>query len=161
MGDELDIVEFERHVYDVFSLDVKIKAVIADRLPVSRVATATVFLTTKQLLFCYISSPTKLTLGDARKIVRHMGLKAQQYLAPGADIDYFDRIARAKFKKTFPGRRITPNDDLNYYQSLALYRPALVQISEVEYGVIRQYDPTAVTSWRPAVKFSYRRLPTS
>lgn len=158
---ELDIVEFERHIYDVFNLDVKVKAIIAERLPVSRVASATVFLTSQQLLFCYIDSVTKLTLGDVQKMVRHMGLRAQQYIAPSGDVDYFDNIAKDKFKHVFPGRRIVSNDDLEYYRTLAPYRPALAQISEVERGVIRQYDPTSVTNWRPGVKFSYRRLLTS
>lgn len=158
---ELEQVEFERRIYDVFNLDIRIKAVIASRVPVGRSATATVFLTTQQLLFCYIDSPSQLTLGDVQRIIRHMGLRAQQYLAPGADVDYFDDLARDKFKEVFPGRPIVSDDDLRYYRTLAQYRPALVQISEVKRGVIKQYDSTAVTSWRPAVRFSYRRLPTS
>lgn len=158
---ELDIVEFERHIYDAFSLDVKIKAVIGARIPVSRVASATVFLTNEQLLFCYVDSITKQTLGDVQQIIRHMGLRSQQYIAPSGDVNYFDNIAHDKYKDMFPGRKITSDDDLAYYRTLAPYRPALAQISEVERGVIKQYDPTAVNSWRPSVKFSYRRLPTS
>lgn len=154
-------VDLERRIYALFKLDISIKAVIAERIPVSRSATATVFLTNKQLLFCFIDSPLKLTLGDIKKIASRMGLKVQQFIAPGADVNYFEDIAREKFDKTFPGRIIISDEDLYFYRTLAPYCPALMQISEVSGGIIRQYDSTAVGNWRPSVKFSYRRLQTS
>lgn len=162
MVDEMfDEVDLARRIYALFKLDVSIKAVIADNIPVSRSANATVFLTNKRLLFCFIDSPMRLTLGDIRKVINRMGLKAQQYIAPGADVDYFDDIAKDKFNETFPGRILVSDEDLYFYKTLAPYCPALVQISEVSGGVIKQYDSTAVGGWRPSVKFSYRRLQTS
>ena len=161
IDDMFDEVNLERRIYDLFKLDINIKAVIADRIPVSRSANATVFLTSKQLLFCFVDSPMRLTLGDVRKIMSRMGLRVQQYIAPGADVDYFDDIAREKFNETFPGRIAVSDEDLYFYKTLAPYCPALVQVSEISGGVIRQYDSTAVGSWRPSVKFSYRRLQTS
>ena len=161
IDDMFDEVNLERRIYALFKLDINIKAVIADRIPVSRSANATVFLTSKQLLFCFVDSPMRLTLGDVRKIMSRMGLRVQQYIAPGADVDYFDDIAREKFNETFPGRIAVSDEDLYFYKTLAPYCPALVQVSEISGGVIRQYDSTAVGSWRPSVKFSYRRLQTS
>ena len=161
INDMFDEVDLERRIYSLFKLDINIKAVIADKVPVSRSANATVFLTDKQLLFCFIDSPMRLTLGDVRKLISRMGLKVQQYIAPGADVDYFDDIAREKFNETFPGRIAVSEEDLYFYKTLAPYCPALVQISEVSGGVIKQYDPTAVGNWRTSVKFSYRRLKTS
>lgn len=161
MDDAFNEVDLERRIYALFKLDVKIKAVIAKQIPVSRSASATVFLTDKQLLFCFVDSPMRLTVGDIRKIISRMGLKAMQFIAPGADVDYFENIARDKFNETFPGRTAISDDDLRYYRTLAPYCPALVQISEVITGTIKQYDSTAVGDWRPSVRFSYRRLPTS
>ena len=156
-----DEVDLERRIYALFKLDISIKAVIADRIPVSRTANATVFLTDKRLLFCFVDSPMRLTLGDIKKIMSRMNLRVQQYLAPDADVNYFDDIAREKFNRTFPGRMAVSDEDLYFYKTLAPYCPALAQISEVMGGVIRQYDSTAVGNWRPSVKFSYRRLQTS
>ena len=73
-----------------------------------------------------------------------MGLKTQQFIAPGADVDYFDNIAREKFNEIFPGRIAVSDEDLYFYKTLAPYCPALVQISEVASGVIKQYDSTAI-----------------
>ncbi|MDO4271649.1 MAG: hypothetical protein Q4C83_01535 [Candidatus Saccharibacteria bacterium] len=162
MVDEMfDEVDLERRIYALFKLDVSIKAVIASNIPVSRSATATVFLTDKRLLFCFIDSPMRLTLGDVKKIISRMSLKPQQYIAPGADVDYFDDLAREKFNETFPGRIVVSDEDLYFYKTLTPYCPALVQISEVSGGVIKQYDSMAVGNWRPSVRFSYRRLQTS
>ena len=161
MDEMLNEVDLERRIYALFKLDINIKAVIAERIPVSRSAVATVFLTNRQLLFCFIDSPMRLTLGDIKKIISRMGLKTQQFIAPGADVDYFDDIAREKFNEIFPGRIAVSDEDLYFYKTLAPYCPALVQISEVTGGVIKQYDSTAVGNWRPSVKFSYRRLATS
>ena len=161
MDEMFNEVDLERRIYALFKLDINIKAVIAERIPVSRSAVATVFLTNRQLLFCFIDSPMRLTLGDIKKIISRMGLKTQQFIAPGADVDYFDNSAREKFNEIFPGRIAVSDEDLYFYKTLAPYCPALVQISEVASGVIKQYDSTAVGNWRPSVKFSYRRLATS
>lgn len=162
MVDEMfDEVDLERRIYALFKLDVNIKAVIAERIPVSRSADATVFLTDKQLLFCFIDSHMRLTLGDIKKMVSRMNLKVQQFIAPDANVDYFDNVARDKFNATFPGRMAVTDEDLYFYKTLVPYCPALIQVSEVAGGVIRQYDSTAVGGWRPSVKFSYRRLQTS
>ena len=161
IDDMFNEVDLERRIYAVFKLDINIKAVIAERIPVSRSANATVFLTNKQLLFCFVDSPMRLTLGDVKKIMSRMGLKVQQFIAPDANVDYFDQIARDKFNETFPGRITVSDEDLYFYKTLAPYCPALAQISEVTSGVIKQYDSTAVGNWRPSVRFSYRRLQTS
>ena len=161
MDEMFNEVDLERRIYALFKLDINIKAVIAERIPVSRSAVATVFLTNRQLLFCFIDSPMRLTLGDVKKIISRMGLNTQQFIAPGADVDYFDDIAREKFNEIFPGRIAVSDEDLYFYKTLAPYCPALVQISEVAGGVIKQYDSSAVGNWRPSVKFSYRRLATS
>lgn len=153
--------DLEAKIKDAFNFNVKIDAAIASSIPVSRTANATVFLTNKRLLFCYIDSLTSLNYGDIKKILARMNLKVEKFIAPYADVSYFDRAARKNFDKIFPGRKSVTSDDLRFYKTLVPYKPALVQISEIAGGVIRQYDSTAVGKWRPSVKFSYRRIQTS
>ena len=45
--------------------------------------------------------------------------------------------------------------------TLAPYNPALVAISEVKHGEIKQFDASSPSQWRPAATFMYRRMPTS
>ena len=91
MDEMFNEVDLERRIYALFKLDINIKAVIAERIPVSRSANATVFLTNKQLLFCFVDSPMRLTLGDVKKIMSRMGLKVQQFIAPDANVDYLPK----------------------------------------------------------------------
>lgn len=158
---EQDDLTLERRIYALFKLDTNIKSMIAREIPVGGSAVASVFLTNNQLLFCFIDAETRLRFGDIKKIIRHMKLVPEQYLAPGADLEYFDRLAEDKFRQMFPGRPIIGSDDLSYYRTLAPYCPALIQIKQVDGDHIWQYDRTAVGEWRPSIKFIYRRLPTS
>ena len=159
--DIYDDVVIERTAKDKFGINVDIDHVIARAIPVSHVATATVFLTTKKQLFAYIDGQTRLYLGDVKKIVSRMGLTAELYLPPKGQPQYFDIIATEKFKSVFPGRNDPSEQDLLYYRTLAPYQSALVQILEVKYSTIYQYDTDARESWRPAAKFAYRRIRTS
>lgn len=143
-----------------FGVPVEIDHVIVRGVPVSRVATATLFLTTKKQLLLYVSGTSKLLLTDIKKIVSRMGLTAELYIPPKNQPDYFDEIGRDKFKKVFPGRSEPGKADLQYYRTLAPYNPALVQISEVKSGEIKQFDTDAKGSWRVAAKFAYRRIKT-
>jgi hypothetical protein len=144
-----------------FGLNLEVNKVIVRQVPVSRTATATVFLSGKKQLFAYISAQSNLTLGDVRKILTRMGLKPELYVPPKGRPNYFDEIGREHFRAIFPGRgHITPND-LIYYRTLAPYNPALVQIREIPDAEIRQYDQDSHGGWRVAAKFAYRRIKTS
>src|SRR5690606_31158218 len=160
-GEIYDDLALEQIVKERFGLDVDISQVIARQIPVSRTAQATVFLTSKKQLFAYVSGPSKLLLGDIKKIITRMGLKAELYLPPKGQPDYFDYIGEQKFKEVFPGRTNVTSNDLIFYRTLAPYNPALVQISEVKSGEILKYDTDAATGWRLAAKFTYRRIKTS
>lgn len=162
MSDEIyDDMALERIAFDQFGLEVDIKQVIVRQVEVSRTATATVFLTKKKQLLAYISGHQKLLLSDVKKIVSRMGLKAELYLPPKGQPDYFDAIGREKFASVFPGRGHVSDADIIFYRTLAPYNPALVLISEIKDGVIYQYDSDARGDWRPAAKFAYRRIRTS
>ncbi|MGB3945655.1 MAG: hypothetical protein WBK76_02345 [Candidatus Saccharimonadales bacterium] len=143
-----------------FGLPVEIDHVIVRGIPVSRVATATLFLTTKKQLLLYVSGSSKLLFSDVKKIVSRMGLTAELYLPPKGQPHYFDDIGRTKFSKVFPGRTNPNASDLQYYRTLAPYNPALIQIAEVKTGEIKQFDTDAKGQWRTAAKFAYRRIKT-
>jgi hypothetical protein len=151
----------ERLVKDTFGLEIVIGQVIVRQVDVSRMATATVFLTKKKQLLLYVDGHSRLLLGDIKKIVARMGLQAELYFPPKGQIDYFDTIAYEKFRTVFPGRSRVTDDDLLFYRTLAPYNPALVLISEVKNGEIYQYDSDARGKWRVAAKFTYRRIKTS
>ncbi len=162
MSDEVySDVQLERAVKDRFGLEVDISQVILRDAEVSRMATATVFLTTKKQLLVYISGHSKLLLSDVKKIVARMGLKAELYFPPKNQPEYFNDIGREKFREVFPGRGHINDDDIMFYKTLAPYNPALVLISEVKNAEIYCYDSDARGSWRVAAKFAYRRIKTS
>jgi len=162
MSDEIyDDLALERIAKDRFGLPLDIDKVIVRQVPVSHVAEATVFLTKKKQLFVYVDARSKLVLSDVKKIVTRMGLRAELFLPPRGEVDYFDEIGRQKFREVFPGRGHITAQDLVFYRTLAPYNPALVQIHEVVGGEIRQFDTDSSSGWRTATKFAYRRIKTS
>ncbi len=162
MNNEIyDDIAIERIAKEKFGLNVDIDQVIVRQVPVSHTGEATVFLTKKKQLFVYVSARSKLMLSDVKKIVTRMGLKAELYVPPKGEIDYFDAIGRAKFREVFPGRTNPSREDIMFYRTLAPYNPALVQIHEVKDGEIKQFDTDSSGSWRVATRFAYRRIKTS
>lgn len=162
MKDEIyNDITLERIAKDRFGLNVEVDQIIVRQVPVSHVAEATVFLTTKKQLFVYVTAHSKLVLSDVKKIIARMGLKAELFVPPKGQIDYFDEIGREKFREVFPGRQHPIADDIVFYRTLAPYNPALIQINEVKNGEIKQFDTDASSSWRVAAKFAYRRIKTS
>lgn len=157
MYDELAI---ERTIRDYFGVDADVSQSIVFDMPVSPMAVATLFLTSKKQLYVYISGRSRFTLGDVKKMVSKMGLKAEVYLPPKKRPYYFEEVGQAKFNEVFPGRKNISAEDIIYYRTLAPYNPALVSISEVKDGHIYKYDSDSRTKWRVATKFSYRRIKT-
>ena len=162
MSDKMyDEIAMERAIKDYFGVDVDIRQAITYKMPISPTAEATLFLTSKKQLYVYISGKSKLVLGDIKKIVSKMGLKADTYIPPKGRPQYFDEVGQKKFHEVFPGRKNINAEDIIFYRTLTPYNPALVLISEVKDGHVYQYDSDSNTSWRVAVKFSYRRIRTS
>lgn len=161
-NDEIyDDFELEHLARDRFGLDVEISQIIVSQVPVGPTAKATVFLTKKKQLFVYIDAHSRLLLGDVKKIVSRMGLRAEGYFPPKGRPDYFDTIAHEKFNTVFPGRSQVTDEDLIFYRTLAPYKPAMVLVTEVKNGEIYRYDSDARAQWRLAAKFAYRRIKTS
>ncbi len=156
-----DDVALERIVHDTFGLTIDIDNVILRASDVSRTARATVLLSKKRQLLVYIEASSPLLLGDVKKIISRMGLKAELYMPPKGQPHYFDDIGRRKFSEVFPGRKVITDEDIVFYKTLAPYNPALVLISEVKKGEIYQFDADARGGWRVGAKFAYRRIRTS
>lgn len=162
MSEEIyDDIALEQAVKQRFGLAIDVDKVIVRQIPISHTGEATLFLTTKKQLFVYIDAHSKLVLGDVKKIVTRMGLKAELFLPPRGEINYFEEIGKQKFREVFPGRAHITNQDLIFYRTLAPYTPALVQINEVLNGEIKQFDTDSSSGWRVVTRFAYRRIKTS
>lgn len=160
-GDIYDDFALEQSCKEKFGVIFDIDKVIMRSAPVGKSARATVLLTKKKQLYCYIDGPTKLVLSDVMKIVGRIGIRAEMYLPPKGKPQYFDEIGREKFRAVFPGRNDVHDSDLVFYRTLAPYCPALILVNEVKNGVINCADSDAHGGWRSAVKFAYRRIKTS
>ena len=158
MYDELAL---ERGIKEYFGVDADIRHVIVYKVPVSPMSVATLFLTSKKQLYLHISGQSKLLLGDVKKLVARMGLKADIYLPPKGRPNYFDEVGRSKFYEVFPGRKNINDEDIMFYRTLTPYNPALILISEIKDGHVYQYDSDSNTNWRISAKFAYRRIRTS
>lgn len=161
MDNQLDTLALEHTAKTNFGVDLVVNKIIVHEVDVARAVKATVFLTNKKQLYCYIHGHSKLLLSDIRTIVARMGLKSELYLPPKGQPQYFDEIGRSKFREVFPGRDNISADDIAFYRTLSPYNPALVQISEVKNGEIYQFDSDAHGDWRVAQRFAYRRIKTS
>lgn len=156
-----DDFALERAAKERFGMAVDVEKVILRQADVSRTAKATLFLTKKKQLLLYISASSPLLLADVKKLVSRMNLRAEMFMPPKGQPNYFDEIGREKFREVFPGRTHISDEDIIFYKTLAPYNPALVLISEVKNGEVYQFDADARGSWRPATKFAYRRIRTS
>lgn len=162
MADKMyEELALERAIKESFGVEADIRQAIVFKVPVSNTAEATLFLTSKKQLYLYISAKSKLLLCDIKKIVSHMGLKAELYMPPKGRPFYFDEVGRSKFHEVFPGRSHVSDDDIIFYRTLAPYSPALILVGEVKDGMIYQFDSDSNTKWRAAAKFAYRRIKTS
>jgi hypothetical protein len=162
MRDRLyDELALERAIKEYFGVDIDVRQAIVFQVPVSQTTEATLFLTTKKQLYLYITGESRLQLGDIKKLVSKMGLKAELYLPPKGRPIYFNEIGRKKFYEVFPGRKHISDEDIIFYRTLAPYNPALILISEVKDGHVYQFDSDSNTNWRVAAKFAYRRIKTS
>ena len=159
-ADIYDDMAIEAIATEHFGKRFDIEKVIVRSIPTTHTTVASVFLTSKNQLYALVHGKAPLTLGDVRKILKRMGLEAEAYLPPANRPNYFDDIAVEKFKSVYPGRHDISDADLRYYRLSALYNPALVLISGVKEGTIRQFDSSDSSNWRVAAKFAYKRIKT-
>lgn len=157
-ADIYDDMALEAIALEHFGKRFDIKQVVVRNIPTTHTTVASVFLTTKNQLYALVHGRAPLTLGDVRKIVKRMGLEAEAYLPPAHRPNYFDDIAVEKFKAVYPGRHDISDADLRFYRLGAPYNPALILLSAVVDGTIKQFDASDSTNWRVAAKFQYKRI---
>ena len=160
-GDIFDDFALERIAKDQFGVTLEVDKVIARNLEVGHSAKATIYLSKKKQLYCYIEGPSRLLLSDVKKIASRVGVKPEMFFPPKGRPNYFDEIGREKFKAFFPGRKDVHDTDIVFYRTLAPYNPALIAVSEVKDGVLYQANSDSRSGWRPSKKFAYRRIKTS
>lgn len=157
MTDEIyDDVRLERRCKEYFGVPLEVAEVVVRGLPVGVASQATVFKAKNGHVFVCIVAQSGQLLGDVQKIIQRMQCEAEEFLPPHGDGDYFRRIAEAKFKVMFPGKRVTSDEDLRFYRGLAAYNPALVRLARVK-GEIRGFEPSS-RQWRKAKEYSYSRI---
>lgn len=156
-----DDIALEKAIKAQFGMATDIESVIVRDFPVGPTAKASLFLTNKKQPYLYVSSQSKLLLADVRKIVSHVGLRAELYIPPKGRPRYFEEVGLQKFREVFPGRTNIMDEDLAFYKTLTPYNPALILIAEVKDAVIMQFDSDSRGGWRQAAKFAYRRIKTS
>ena len=156
-----DDFAIEKNAKELFGVPLEVDKVIVRQINVGQSARATIFLTNKKQLYCYIDGPARLLMGDVRKMCVRIGIKPEMMFPPKGRVHYFDEIGREKFREVFPGRKDIQDSDLKFYRTLAPYCPALILVSEIKNVTIYCADSDARGGWRPAAKFAYRRIKTS
>jgi hypothetical protein len=143
----------EKEIKARFKVEIEIKKMIVRRIPAGPAIWASVFMGDNKIIYVFIEGTKTMTLGDVKRIINRMGMRADRYFEPYSEIDYFDKRAEIKFKDIFPGKPIGSELDLMHYKSLVPYSPALVSILEIIDSKINQYDTDAAGGWRVAYKF--------
>jgi len=148
--------QIEKICKKYFGVDLLIENIILDDAPTSKNSITTVFKTNHDTIYALCTADDPLVLADVKNIVKSMGMKADVYLPPNADQDYFLRFGHKMFQDVFPNRKTRTNQETSFYQTLAPYSPALVRIAKVD-GEIRQYSKIG-EKWYSALEFSYQRM---
>lgn len=157
----LDDMALEKAAKEQFGVILDVDSVIVRHIDVGQSAYATLFLSSRKQLYCYIDGPARLLFSDVKKIASRIGIRPELYFPPKGQPSYFDEIGRSRFREVFPGRKDISEDDLVFYRTLAPYCPALLLVKEIKNGVINCADHDAHGGWRAVTKFTYRRIKTS
>lgn len=159
MKDEIySDINLEKFLKSHFGVNFEIHQVIGRDLPVGRTAEAFIFMTKKKRMYVFISAEAKLLLGDIKKILSSMNLRAEKFIPPNGIANYFEDQAKQKFLEVFPGRVHVSDDDLRFYKTLIPYNPALIEISEIKNGEIREFNPDSRGNWRVVKRFSFKKI---
>lgn len=150
------LLKVENLCRNYFNIDLRIDKIIQNNLPTGDSSCTTVFMTDRNEIYALCTGDDSLKLADVKKVIKSMGMKAEEYLPPGADDDYFLRYGQRVFQSTFPYRKTVLPQETTFYQTLTPYSPALVRIGKIN-GEIRQYNKIC-QEWQKAFEFSYLRL---
>ncbi|MFZ2545031.1 MAG: hypothetical protein WAW80_03570 [Candidatus Saccharimonadales bacterium] len=152
--DALKIEQVELICREKFRINLQINRLIVTDAPTNNNTYTTVF-RSGGAIYALCEAGTPITLGQVKSIIKQMSMEADSYYPPSNDDNYFNRFARNAFLSVFPGREVVNVNDLQYYQTLAPYSPALIRIRKIN-GQIRRYNSHA-NSWQKMIDFSYFR----
>ena len=152
----LNLSQIEKFCFNYFTVSLQINRVLINSMPTSHNSFTTVFTTNNHAVYALCLSDELLELADIKNIIKHAGMKAESYLPPYADENYFLRYGKNIFLSVFPGRKTCTPQETTFYQTLAPYNPALVKIEKVN-GELRQYN-IFCEKWQKALEFSYLRM---
>jgi len=156
-GNHMNVAYVQKALAARFGVQLVIDRVVARNIAAGLAAKASVFFATDGQLYCLVYGPSRLLLGDVKKIAVRIGLRAETFFPPRGQPDYFDEFGRQKFREIFPGFGRITDRDIMYYRTLAPYNPALILVDEVKDGHIYQADSDARSGWRVAAKCQYHR----
>ncbi len=150
------INQIEKFCNDYFNVNLQINKIVLNNMPTSHNSRTTVFTANHHTVYALCLCNDQVNLADIKIIIKKMGMKAEKYLPPEADDNYFLDYGQNVFQSVFPGRKSGTPDETLFYQTLTPYNPALVRIGKVN-GEIRQYNNVG-KKWQPAIEFSYLRM---
>ncbi len=137
-------VEIHNLCKNYFKVSVDVKSILFEDVPIAKGAFATIFSTPDHRVYALCTSNTSLSLRDIQQIIKSMGFKSKGYYAPHGDKDYFRRLGREIFRNAYPARIKWTAEEESYYQTLAPYSPALIQLGGVS-RQIRRYNEMSNT----------------
>src|SRR5690349_21844851 len=81
-SDMYDDLANEELIKEHFGMRLEIKKTLVRSAPVSHTSEATVFLSTKNQLYVLIRGQSRMKMGEVKKIISRMGLKAELFIPP-------------------------------------------------------------------------------
>ena len=150
------IAQLEKFCRDYFRVNLQIQDIILHEIPSSQSSRTTIFKVGRNTIYALCVSDNPIILADVKNIIKSMGMKADKFLPPNADENYFARFGQKSFQSVFPGHKPVNASETTYYQTLAPYSPALIRINKVN-GEIRQYNKNW-QKWQKTLEFSYTRM---
>lgn len=130
----------EEYCYLNFSIKIRVKKIVTRKLLISKNTHLIIFYSQKGTLYGLLSSLNNLDLIDIQKMIKASGIEADYYLPPKGDINYFINFGKKKYQTHFPAKTEINNQDIEFYQTLAPYNPALFKINKIN-RKIKYKDP--------------------
>lgn len=131
--------------------------IVADNMPISRSAQATLFFS-EDLFYVLIESQAKINFGQVKKILNKANIVPHKFLMPIDKPNYLSEQATELFCQTYPGMKPQQELDLIYFKTLVAYTPALIEIKHIKQGKVLCFDEDSREKWRLALKINYTKL---
>ena len=93
-GNHMDVAYVQKALAARFGVQLVIDRVVARNIAAGLAAKASVFFATDGQLYCLVYGPSRLLLGDVKKITVRIGLRAETFFPPRGQPEYFDEFAK-------------------------------------------------------------------